>query len=450
MTTNTLETDYLIVGAGAMSMAFADVMFSERPDAQMVIVDRRDRPGGHWIDAYPYVALHQPAAFYGVNSTTLGQGGEDLASGAEIAAYYHLLMKRFMASGRVRFMGMSEYQGDGRVVSTVDPSQVTQIHARRRVVDGGFMKVQVPSVTPPKFEVDPAITLVPPNLLPRVSHAWQRFLVAGGGKTGTDAIVFLLRAGVAPERIQWIVPNDSWLWMRDLVQPGIAQAEFMRHLESVIAAGSVDDIFLNLERQGSVIRIDPEVMPEKWRCATISMEEVVALRRVKNVVRLGRIKRITETQIELDRGSIETDPNTLYVDCTANGLERRPPQPLFAPNTITLQSLVMCQQVFSAAIIARIELLDLDDAARNAICEVVPHPESKNDHPTCLLATFRNLLSANKKIPFWLRRSRLNLLHHESLLSYLSGALKIVRTLPLAEASYARMQKPAPHNSPSA
>ena len=55
-----METDYLIVGAGAMSMAFADVIFSERPDAQMVIVDRRHRPGGHWTDAYPYVALHQP------------------------------------------------------------------------------------------------------------------------------------------------------------------------------------------------------------------------------------------------------------------------------------------------------------------------------------------------------------------------------------------------------
>ena len=26
------------------------------------------RPGGHWNDAYPFVRLHQPAAFYGVNS----------------------------------------------------------------------------------------------------------------------------------------------------------------------------------------------------------------------------------------------------------------------------------------------------------------------------------------------------------------------------------------------
>jgi hypothetical protein len=441
MAATTLETDYLIVGAGAMSMSFADVIFHERPKAQMVIVDRRDRPGGHWIDAYPYVALHQPAAFYGVNSTPLGQGGEDLASGAEIAAYYHLLMKRFVASGRVRFMGMSEYRGEGRVVSMLDPDQATHVHARQRVVDGGFMNVQIPSVTPPKFAVDPAITLVPPNLLPRVSHAWQRFVVAGGGKTGTDAIVFLLRAGVAPERIQWIVPNDSWLWMRDLVQPGIAQAEFMRHLDSVVTAGSVDDIFLTLERQGSVIRIDPNVMPEKWRCATISMEEVTALRRITNVVRMGRIQRISADQIELDQGSIHTDTQTLHIDCTANGLERRPPQPLFAAGAITLQSLVMCQQVFSAALIARMELLDVDDDARNALCEVVPHPESKHDHPTCLLATFRNLLSANKKMPFWLRRSRLNLLHHESLLDYLTGAIKITQRLPLAEASYARMSK---------
>lgn len=434
-----IETDYLIIGAGAMSMAFADVIFSERPDARMVIVDRRDRPGGHWIDAYPYVALHQPAAFYGVNSAQLGQGGTDLASGSEIVAYYHLLMKRFVESGRVQFLGMSEHQGNGRVVSTVDPGHVTEIKARRRIVDGGFMNVEVPSVCPPRYDVDPDITLVPPNLLPRVAHRWQGYVVAGGGKTGMDAIVFLLRAGVAPERIQWIVPNDAWLWIRDLVQPGIALAEFMRHLDSLIHAQSVDDIFLQLERAGSLCRIDDAVLPGKWRCATVSLEELAALRRITNVVRMGRIKRITSSQIEMEAGNIPTNASILHIDCTANGLARKPPRSLFSPGAITLQSLFMCQQVFSAAIIARMELLSLDDQARNAICEVVPHPESKQDHPTCLLASFRNLLSANRHIPFWLRRSRLNLLHHESLLGYLAGAMKLKRRLPLVEASVARM-----------
>ena len=41
-----IETDYLIVGAGAMGMAFADTLVSES-DARVVIVDRGHQPGGH-------------------------------------------------------------------------------------------------------------------------------------------------------------------------------------------------------------------------------------------------------------------------------------------------------------------------------------------------------------------------------------------------------------------
>ena len=47
----------------------------------VVMVDRHANPGGHWNDAYPFVRLHQPAAFYGLNSTQLGQGGERANSG---------------------------------------------------------------------------------------------------------------------------------------------------------------------------------------------------------------------------------------------------------------------------------------------------------------------------------------------------------------------------------
>ena len=45
-----LETDYLLVGAGALGMAFVDSLI-ERSDADVVMVERRHRPGGHWLDA---------------------------------------------------------------------------------------------------------------------------------------------------------------------------------------------------------------------------------------------------------------------------------------------------------------------------------------------------------------------------------------------------------------
>ena len=100
--TEKLSSDYLIVGSGAMGMAFADVLLSET-DATMTIVDRYPAPGGHWNVAYPFVTLHQPSAFYGVSSkelskgqvdqTGLNQGLSDLASGAEINAYFDDVMR---------------------------------------------------------------------------------------------------------------------------------------------------------------------------------------------------------------------------------------------------------------------------------------------------------------------------------------------------------------------
>ena len=53
-----IETDYLVVGAGATGMIFVDEMLTHS-DARFVIVDRRFRPGGHWNDAYPFVRLHR-------------------------------------------------------------------------------------------------------------------------------------------------------------------------------------------------------------------------------------------------------------------------------------------------------------------------------------------------------------------------------------------------------
>ncbi len=61
-------TDYLVVGAGAMGMAFTDALI-DHADVHVTLVDRRHAAGGHWLDAYPFVQLHQASLFYGVAST---------------------------------------------------------------------------------------------------------------------------------------------------------------------------------------------------------------------------------------------------------------------------------------------------------------------------------------------------------------------------------------------
>ena len=118
------EADYVVIGAGAVGMAFTDVMVTDS-DASIVIVDKRAHPGGHWNDAYSFVRLHAPAAYYGVNSKQLGRGQLDdsgpnaglyeLASGDEVRAYFDQVMRdEFLASGRVRYFPMSEYSETGK------------------------------------------------------------------------------------------------------------------------------------------------------------------------------------------------------------------------------------------------------------------------------------------------------------------------------------------------
>ena len=43
-----LSTDYLIIGAGALGMGFLDELIRNSEDFQAIIVDVRDKPGGHW------------------------------------------------------------------------------------------------------------------------------------------------------------------------------------------------------------------------------------------------------------------------------------------------------------------------------------------------------------------------------------------------------------------
>jgi hypothetical protein len=272
-----------------------------------------------------------------------------------------------------------------------------------------------------------------------VKQPWKRYAVIGAGKTGIDAILFLLDAGVSPDRIQWIVSSDAWLWDRAAVQPGRVLKTLAAHVESIIEAASVDDLFLKLERQGLVCRIDTSVLPSKWRCATVDRQELAALRRIDDVVRLGRVERIGTHEVRLEDGAIDVAEDSLFINCSANGLPNSDPQPLFADGRITLQSVFMCQQTFSAALIARLEQLDVDDETRDRICTAVPHPERKEDLAPCLLASTQNLIRCNRHTPLWLRRSRLNPGHEEALHRYVLRAAGMTMRQRRAVASMHRL-----------
>jgi hypothetical protein len=424
-----VETDYLVIGAGATGLAFADTLLDET-DAHITVVDRRGAPGGHWNDAYPFVTLHQPSAFYGVNSLELGtrrkdtaglnQGMYELASGAEITAYYDRVVRtRLLPSGRVDHNPLSEYEAGadgGHRFRNLLSGATTEVRVRRKVVDSTYSSPSVPSTHRPRFTVAGDVRLVPPNALPGLAHrAPPRFVVLGGGKTAMDTCVWLVQHGADPDAITWVVPRDSWLINRVTTQPG---AEFFHEaiggqadqLEALATATGTEDLFLRLERAGILTRIDRDRLPGMFHLATVAPGEVEVLRRIRDVVRLGRVRELHPDAMVLDEGTVAVAPGTVFVDCTASAVEPRPVQPVFQGDRIALQLVRLPQPAFSAALTAWVEAHHDDDETKNRLCGTVPFPHTLDDYPATMLATMWNQYhwGQDPQLRRWIRASRLD------------------------------------------
>ena len=418
------ETDYLVIGGGAMSAAFVDALLDADKKATVTIIERRDRLGGHWCDAYPFVTLHQPAIFYGVNSIQLGRGGNDLSNKGEILEYYDKVLSRFLATGRVTFLGGHEYKGDHCALALDDEGQEISFNVRKRLVNGTYMGVEIPSVHPPKFEVDDQVPFFPLNDLPEQSGKWGHYYVLGCGKTGMDAVMYLLERGVPADNVHWVMSNDVWAIDRADIHVGQLGESVLEQCRSVVAAKEPQDVFTLLEKEGGIIRVDEDFTPTKWKCPTITMDEAKLMRRVENRIRHGRVKRLSEQGIEFLDGTMLSCPEkSVFINCTADALAAKSASPVFSDKRIDLQSILFCQQVFSAAAIAALEASPITDGMRNWI-KPVPHPQTPNEWPKLLSTSIDNLLKAHAFIPFWLMKAPLFFLSHEPKHYYLTYAIR--------------------------
>jgi hypothetical protein len=423
MATRTLEADYLVIGSGAAGMAFTDALIAES-DAQVVMVDRRSMPGGHWNDAYPFVRLHQPSLYYGVNSVPLGSdaiepngpeaGMYERASGTAIRAYYDRVMhQRLLPSGQVRFLSQCDHVGDGRVVSRLS-GDTFEIKVKKKRVDATYLSPPIPANTPPGFEIAAGAACIPVHQLAQVGAKPEKYVIIGAGKTAMDAGVWLLQSGVDPGDIQWIKPRESWLLNRTYTQPGDLVGSMLQglalQLEAAASAASVDDLFDRLEAAQQILRVDRGVRPTMYRGATIGDWEVELLRRIEDVVRLGHVRRLERDQIVLDEGTIPTSPRRLHIHCAADGLPRPPVLPIFGAECITLQPVRTGLVPFNAALVAFIEAHRADDAEKNRLCPPNPYPDGALDWARTLLIQMQadRAWSKEADITEWLERSRLN------------------------------------------
>ena len=381
MTTHIHQTDYLIVGSGAVGMAFADILLTES-DANIFIVDRFHKPGDHWNEAYPFVTLHQPSSFYGVSSRELSKGCiaqvglnkglNELASGVEVCAYFDdVIREQFLPTGRVKYFPMCDYKGEGKFVSSLT-GETHQVKVNKKTVDATYLNTTVPSTHTPNFSIAADIQFMPLNDLPKVTQPPAGYVVIGGGKTGIDAILWLLEKDVNPDDIQWVMPRDAWLIDRKNTQPS---EEFF--------ADAIED--------------------------QASQMEIEALRKVKNMVRLGRVTSIENNQIVLEQGTIPTSTEHLHIDCSASALTNLTIKPIFDGDVITPQTVRSYQPVFSAAFIAHIELA-YPEQAKNKICNVVRLPNTLIDWLRLTAAFMMNqyIWSQDENLRKWLLGNRLD------------------------------------------
>ncbi|KGN33718.1 FAD-dependent pyridine nucleotide-disulfide oxidoreductase [Knoellia sinensis KCTC 19936] len=385
-----LEADYLVVGAGATGMAFTDAL-TEHSDASVVIIDRRHGPGGHWLDAYPFVRLHQASAFYGVASTLLGGGRlqsdgpeaglAERASAPEVCAYYdRVLRERLQSSGQVSFMPACDYRGEGRFVSLLSGREYV---VRGRVVNAHHLSPTIPARTEPPFRVGDGVRVVAVNELASLGEAASQYVIVGAGKTATDACVWLLGNGVDPDAIRWVRSRDPWMLNRAKVQPdpvifwGLGADVF----EAASLASSPTDLFLRMEAAGVMLRIDPSVMPTMAKTPTLAQWELDELRTIEDVIRLGHVRGVESGRLSLEDGDAAIARDAVVVHCAASGLQYSPLVPIWGSAEITLQPIRTGFPCFGAALAGYAEATIDSDEEKNRLCPPSPYSNTMEDWP---------------------------------------------------------------------
>jgi hypothetical protein len=308
-----------------------------------------------------------------------------------------------------------------------------------KVVDARYLKPDLPIQVPPRFVYDSKfVRCIPVNDLScdggdecdgydgegggkeggrgggeetTTANGAGRYVVIGAGKTGMDAITYLLNnRGVDPTNdVMWIVPNEAWITARENIGSCL---EFLHDCTTLLARrerggqrhssnDGVDDVttksvpndffhngYLEWERRGRVYRFDEGILPTKFKDATLCREEMDLLKKVSRVVRRGRVASIDDDgTMHFDDGTSMGIPwsitDTTFVHCSAGAFNYSKridtPPPIFSRARIVIQDVYgtpgFC---FVGSIIGKIEGLGgmLSDDEKNSMCSVpCPDPD---------------------------------------------------------------------------
>lgn len=444
-----LSADYVVLGSGALGLGFADALLNSDPTATIICVDKYDRPGGHWLYAYPFVRLHQPSSLYGACSLPLGsnfvethgrsKGMVEMATSSEILAYFDKLYREvLLPTQRFTLLSLHELDvpSEDYLASRSDYSEPLKftatslatgkqisLMARKKFIDTTYEQVTVPSQRSFPFGVDAKVNCIKLGDLPATAASGllrkaPRICVLGAGKTGIDAVLWLVDRGISPDHITWVVPREQLYYPREALNPlvpafqpliGKVESETRKAVAECTTPGQVLDRLL---ASGGIVKLSPDSpRAEMFHGCSVTFSEMDAMRSIKDVVRLGRCSRITEQGLEFPSGGFrQLPPGTLYVDGTNPGVAPNPPRPVFSKRKVTVQMVLRLHPTFSAALIGRLESdSSLSDEQKNAMSSPLAHCDQPWEILLMRLVSNRNAAAWMKHEPTrnWLAGCRL-------------------------------------------
>jgi Pyridine nucleotide-disulphide oxidoreductase len=219
--------DVCIVGAGiaGLNALFAASRYLSRDD-KVILIDRRPRVGGMWVDVYSYVRLHQPHPMFtaGNIAWTLGKDRAYLATKGEVLDHFQHCLDVIRERVQIdeyfgwEFRSEREVNGIVRVIANAADGRVLEVNAERLIKAYGLgvtpndpldvSSTRVHSVSPDYCDVRAG------DIRESDAPVW----VIGGGKTAMDTAHALITTYPGRE-VNLVAGHGTFFSKRDTLLP---------------------------------------------------------------------------------------------------------------------------------------------------------------------------------------------------------------------------------------
>ncbi len=351
-------------------------------DATIALVDADGSPGGLWHQVADYSRVQQPLSSFGLSNHSIQDWQPDIreARRETVLAYCeHVLSNLILPSGRVSYFPKCDFRSDG-TIAAIDTGQTQKVAVTQRLVNTKQSSRARRRPHIPCFSYSgPVQVLHPSNVSSQeafVARQYEIYCILGSGRTASETALFLLEENIRPERIRWVKSREAWALSAATQNPSperfkVQATLSLDGLRLMSLAQTEHDLYLGLERLGVLRRISPDAAPNGFSQQMLTATDAAKLSSIKGVIRKGHVHAISEIGMLLDQGAVPMPNSTLYIDCTRSRPAESKSAKIFQDGAIQLADVHLCQSSFSAAMIAAVELRDLPDLEKNALCAPV-------------------------------------------------------------------------------